>query len=132
MSSSRLKMSTTAISVDSVIASKEETRDTSNDIIINAENIKFCPGPCNDYSEECPPETRGNEKRYFFKPYSGGRYNQLSYPMQNGGEIFLKNVRMCSYCCKRLIEFDEEGCIEYLQNDSKNIIKKLQKMKVLA
>lgn len=121
---------TTAIATKSDIASEEVTRDTSN-IIVNAENIKFCPGPCNDYSDECPPKTFGNEKRYYFKPYSGGRYNQLSYPMHNGGELFLKNVRICSYCCKRLIEFDEEGCIEYLQNDSKNVIKKLQKMKVL-
>lgn len=117
----------TTIATDSAIASDEELRDTSNDIIINAENIKFCPGPCNDLSHEPPPEKFGNEKRYYFKPYSGGRYQQLSYPMKSGGELFLTNVRICSSCCKRLIQFEEDNCIEYLQNDSETILKKLQK-----
>lgn len=100
---------------------------SNSDIIIEAQNIKFCPGPCNDTTPEPSPNKSENEVWYTFKPHSVGRYERLSYPMSNGGELILKNVRICRSCCHRHIEFEEEGYTEYLLRDGNTILEKLKK-----
>jgi hypothetical protein len=71
---------------------------SSLDVTLNVENVKFCPGPCKWKNPEPEPVIRNNEKDHHFKPYNGGRYIYFIYPMLNGGNLTLKNVRMCPGC----------------------------------
>ena len=96
----------------------------TNDIIIDASNIKFCPGPCNSKTVENKPVKIANKNWYNFKPHSGGRYSELSYPINNNS-LKLKNVRLCRSCNKRHLEFWDEQSYENLENDAYTIIKKL-------
>jgi len=100
---------------------------TTNDIIVQGEKINFCPGPCNSIEPEPPKKQFGKETWYSFKPHSGGRYQNIQYPMSDGGNLILENVRICRSCCYRHIEFEEEELYEYLHKDSEIIIKKLKK-----
>ena len=94
-----------------------------NNISIDLSNIKFCPGPCKDTTEE--PDTTNNNSCYF-KPYSGGKYSQFNYPIDDKNTLILKNLRICSSCHHRYLEFTEENYIEDLKNDANIIIKKLK------
>lgn len=96
----------------------------TNDIIINCSNIKFCPGPCNLKTIEQKPIKIENKYWYNFKPHSGGRYDEISYPFNNT-MLKLKNVRLCRSCNKRNLEFWDEQSYENLENDASVIIKKL-------
>lgn len=104
----------------------------TDNIVIQADNINFCPGPCIDTTLEPLPKKFGKENVYVFKPHSGGRYQSISYPMSGGGELILKNVRMCRSCYRRHMEFDEEDLIQYLNKDCDNIIKKLKNSGILT
>jgi hypothetical protein len=96
---------------------------SENYISFDLSNIKFCPGPCKDTTEE--PDTTHNNCCYF-KPYSGGKYSQFIYPIDEKKTLILKNLRICSSCHHRYLEFTEENYIEALKNDANIIIKKLK------
>ena len=88
----------------------------TNNITIDVSNIKFCPGPCN-----C---TDNESEWYIFKPHSGGRYERLSYPL-GIYTISLINVRLCSSCNSRHLEFWQEEAYDNLTDDAITILKKL-------
>lgn len=104
---------------------------SSLDVILNVQNVKFCPGPCKCKTNEPEPIEVNNEKRHFFKPYSGGRYVYFIYPMLNGGDLILENVRMCSGCNSRYHDMSgdtdtEEEMMAMSDIDAKAIIAKLK------
>ena len=95
-----------------------------NNISIDLSNIKFCPGPCKDTTEE--PDTTNNNSCYF-KPYSGGKYSQFNYPIDDKNTLILKNLRICSSCHHRYLEFTEGNYVDDLKIDANTIMKKLEK-----
>ena len=108
------------------------TDSEKQDLIINAENINFCPGPCHDTNPEPLPRKFGNDDLYAFKPHSGGRYASLSYPMSDGGHLVLQNVRLCRSCCRRHMEFEDNGFVDYLISDCRLILKKMEIMGIVV
>ena len=88
-------------------------------IYIDASNINFCPGPCNSKTPE-------SELYYSFKPYSGNikNYKCIYYPYKSRN-LCLKNIRICSGCNNRHLEFWDENDYEQLEKDANIIIKKL-------
>lgn len=102
--------------------------EIAEDVVVSAENINFCPGPCNDTTPEPPPRMFGREAWHAFKPRDGGRYQSLHYPMPMGGRLILKNVRMCYSCYKRHMEFEDEGCVDYSIRDCERLMDKLKKL----
>ena len=93
-------------------------------IYIDASNINFCSGPCNSKTPESEPILIGSELYYSFKPHSGGKYKCIYYPYKSGN-LCLKNVRICSGCNNRHMEFWDENDYEQLKKDANIIIKKL-------
>ena len=93
-------------------------------IYIDASKINFCPGPCNSKTPESEPINIGSELYYSFKPYSGGKYECIYYPYKSRN-LCLKNVRICSGCNNRHMEFWDENDYEQLEKDANIIIKKL-------
>ena len=91
---------------------------------IDASNIQFCPGPCNSTTSEPEPINIGSKLYYSFKPHSGGRYECIYYPFK-GRNLCLRNVRICSGCNNRHLEFWDENDYEQLEKDANVIIKKL-------
>tara|TARA_B110001452_G_C14991481_1_gene346618 strand:+ start:228 stop:539 length:312 start_codon:yes stop_codon:yes gene_type:complete len=93
-------------------------------INIDVSNINFCPGPCKYKMSELEPININSELYYLFKPHSGGRYKSIYYPFKKQ-YICLKNVRICSGCNNRHLEFWDEKNYEQLEKDANIIIKKL-------
>tara|TARA_B110000444_G_scaffold187027_1_gene176284 strand:- start:1856 stop:2146 length:291 start_codon:yes stop_codon:yes gene_type:complete len=89
-----------------------------NNIVVDVSCTKFCVGPCNSKEKE-------TTKNKFLKPYSGGKYNKFCYPIDEDSYLILKNVRICSSCNQRYMEFYDENEIESLKQDAKTIRKKL-------
>ncbi|MDB4613975.1 hypothetical protein OAH43_00425 [bacterium] len=89
-----------------------------NNIVVDVSCTKFCVGPCNSKEKE-------TTKNKFLKPYSGGKYNKFCYPINEDSYLILKNVRICSSCNQRYMEFYDENEIESLKQDAKTIRKKL-------
>jgi len=89
-----------------------------NNTVIDVSCTKFCVGPCNSIEKE----TTKNE---FLKPYSGGKYKEFCYPIDEDSYLILKNVRVCSSCNERYMEFYDENDIESLKRDAKTICNKL-------
>ena len=84
-------------------------------IEIDANDIKFCCGPCFSNHPEPEPTWLGNNNgyHYVFKPYSGKKYAPFNWPLPNNGKIVVKNLRVCEGCHRRYNddEFDEEDLI---------------------
>jgi hypothetical protein len=102
-----------------------------NIVSIDLSNIKFCPGPCKYTMEES--ETSVDMSQNFngninsFKPYSGGKYTRFCYPINDKQILILNNLRICSSCHHRYLEFTEENYIDDLKIDANTIMKKLEK-----
>ena len=91
----------------------------TENIIVDATDMKFCVGPCNSKEEET------TEKK-FLKPYSGGKYKEFWYPVGEECNLILKNVRICNSCNHRFHEFLEENEIDSLKGEAQTILKKLE------
>ena len=94
-------------------------------ITINHENHNFCPGPCNNMENE---ETRN----YKFKPYSGGRYKKIVYPLSDTEELVITNLRICSGCIHRYEDFYDEDNYLGLSTDAIIIMKKMIALNVAS
>jgi len=103
-----------AISISGVTTEilENETPETINDIIFDASNISFCIGPCK--SEALPIS---NDK---FKSYSGKRYLECNYPLDNNFSLIIKNYRICKSCNDRYLELYDEKDFDKLIKDGKN------------
>jgi hypothetical protein len=111
--------------------SKQIFEYNGNTVSVDLSNVKFCPGPCN-YSEDEPEPSMMNicgEKKYVycFKPYSGGKYTKFCYPINDMQVLVLNNLRICSSCNQRYLEFTEGNYVDDLKIDANIIMKKLQK-----
>lgn len=107
-----------------------QTQMSSLDVTFNVETAKFCPGPCESMTVEPKPYDVENVKKHVFKPYSGGCYDEFVYPMSDGGNLILKNVRMCRGCYDRYQEicnssFDKEDVSAMSNRDAEAILAKL-------
>jgi hypothetical protein len=130
-------MTTTATAASTATAATaKQIFEYDEDIIsVDLSNVKFCPGPCNDSMEESSPSIYTSQNNgvnnvkeiHCFKPYSGGKYSKFCYPINNTQTLVLKNLRICSYCHHRYLEFSEENYIEGLNQDANTIMKKLEK-----
>jgi len=89
-----------------------------NNIVVDVSYTKFCVGPCNSEEKE-------TTKNKFLKPYSGGKYKEFCYPIDEDSYLILKNVRICCSCNQRYMEFNDENDIESLKQDAKTIRQKL-------
>lgn len=94
-------------------------------ITINHENHNFCPGPCNNTENE-------DKCKFMFKPYSGGRYKKLVYPLPNNEELVITNLRICRGCIDRYNDFYDEDHYTGLVNDSILIMKKMIALNVAS
>lgn len=94
-------------------------------ITIDHENHKFCPGPCNNMENE-------DITKSMFKPYSGGRYKNIVYPLPDNKELVITNLRICRGCIDRYHDFYDEDHYEGLIEDSILIMKKMIKLKVAS
>jgi hypothetical protein len=65
--------------------------DITIDIAIDVSDIKYCPGPCKSIEPE---------NNYCFKPNTGGSYSRFIYKMYKGGNLIIKNARICEGCYK--------------------------------
>lgn len=74
------------------------------DYVFRGEDIKFCPGPCKSTNPEGNPVKINNADRFVFKPYSGGRYSYFTWPMTNGDNVTVTNIRVCAGCNARYLE----------------------------
>lgn len=115
----------------------------NNLIILDLNNINFCPGPCKNIIEEPEPVIikkkivnynneildYKKEKKYFFKPYNGNKYDQFCYPIDNIMTLHLNNVRMCSMCYDKYLENYKNKEYLELEKSAKKIIKKIYKNK---
>jgi|Laugrefabdmm15dn_1035133.scaffolds.fasta_scaffold106116_2 hypothetical protein len=125
----------TAASTDTTATAKQIFEYNGDIISVDLSNVKFCPGPCNDSMEESSPSIYTSQNNgvnnvkeiHCFKPYSGGKYSKFFYPINNTQTLVLKNLRICSYCHHRYLEFSEENYIEGLNQDANTIMKKLEK-----
>jgi len=79
-------------------------------IEIDANDIKFCCGPCCSTLPEPEPTWLDNkhEYHYVFKPYSGKKYVPFNWPLPNNGMIVVKNLRVCDGCNRRYNDDDFE------------------------
>jgi len=98
-----------------------------NDVSIDLSNIKFCPGPCKYTMEESELSIYTQQNIHTFKPYSGGKYSKFCYPINDTQTLILYNLRICSSCHHRYLEFTEENYIDELKIDANTIMKKLEK-----
>jgi len=82
----------------------------SCNIVIDANNVKFCCGPCCSADPEPEPINLGSEPYHCYKPHSGGRYQQFVWPLYNGDSLSVINLRVCHGCFSRYNddEFDED------------------------
>lgn len=100
-------------------------------VSIDLSNVKFCPGPCKYTMEESEPSIyttqNFNKNIHTFKPYSGGKYSKFCYPINDTQTLILNNLRICSSCHHRYLEFTEENYIDDLKIDANTIMKKLEK-----
>lgn len=98
-------------------------------ISVDLSDVRFCPGPCNNTDDEPEPSPGYkilSNNMYYFKPYSGGKYARLCYPINNTQTLVLNNLRICASCHRRYLDFTEENCEEELMSDAKIIMKKLE------
>lgn len=118
------------------MSSKKVFEYNGDTISIDLSNVKFCPGPCNCSVDEPEPsiysssnsfEDDKKEYIYSYKPYSGGKYSKFCYPINDQQTLVLNNLRICSSCHHRYLEFTEENYIDDLKRDANIIMKKLQK-----
>lgn len=95
-------------------------------IVIDVSDIKFCIGPCS--SKECEPNVitlENGKKQYYFKPYNGGKYKELCFPIGKESYLILNNARICSCCNNRYLENWDESDYETLEADANIIRQKL-------
>lgn len=86
------------------------------DQFIDCTLVRFCAGPCDSILTEA---TVPGFERIFLKPWPPNhRYTSLTYDLNNGTAIILKNFRMCSGCVKRMLK---------LQQNCKHVDKTVQK-----
>lgn len=111
----------------------------NNLIILDLNNIDFCPGPCKNIESEPEPiiikkkiVNSNNEildykkeKKYFFKPYNGKKYDQFCYPIDTERTLHLNNVRMCTKCYDKYLENWKNKEYLELEKSAKKIIKKI-------
>lgn len=97
----------------------------SCNVVIDAKNVKFCCGPCCSVDPEPESLNFGSEPYHCYKPHSGGRYKQFTWPLSNGGSVSVINLRVCHGCFSRYNddEFSDEDRIR----DANTIIKKHKK-----
>ena len=135
---SQLAMTTaTATATVAISTTTKQIFEYDGDIIsADLSNVKFCPGPCNNTMDEPEPysiyttqniDNNCSNEMHCFKPYSGGKYARFCYPINNTQTLILNNLRICSSCHHRYLEFSEENCVEELMSDAKIIMKKLEK-----
>lgn len=115
----------------------------NNLIILDLNNINFCPGPCKNIEKEPEPiiikkkiVNSNNEilyykkeKKYFFKPYNGNKYEQFCYPIDNEMTLHLNKVRMCTKCYDKYLENWKNKEYLELEKSAKKIIKKINNNK---
>jgi hypothetical protein len=71
------------------------------------------------------------KKVYLFKPNDGEHYGSFHYPMLNGANIILNNVRMCPMCYHRYqdmedsLQENDETALAMSDSDAKSIVTKL-------
>ncbi len=120
------------------MTSKQIFEYNGNTVSVDLTNVKFCPGPCNCSVDEPEPSiytlqkfemniSAKTEYVYSYKPYSGGKYAKFCYPINDTQMLVLNNLRICSSCHHRYLEFTEENCVDELKKDANIIMKKLQK-----
>jgi hypothetical protein len=97
------------------------------DIIIDASEFTFCPGPCKHNKYKDNIVKLKNRIIYDFKPNFGGRYNYFEYPINFKDNIYLKfkNLRICRKCYNRYNELWNNKDYLFLEKDAENILKKL-------
>ena len=101
-----------------------------NIIDIDVNNLEFCPGPCRSIQKESKPIILGRSRLWYeFKPHSGGRLNNFTYPIDENNLIELKNVRLCRDCYSRYLEYSVAKDYNSLLRDGKTVYKKIEKNK---
>jgi hypothetical protein len=98
-----------------------------SDIIVDASNFTFCPGPCKYNKYEDNVVKLKNRLIYNFKPNYGGRYNYFEYPISHNDNIYLRleNLRICRKCYNRYYELCKNNNYKLLEKDAYKIEKKL-------
>lgn len=98
-----------------------------SDIIVDASNFTFCPGPCKYNKYEDNVVKLKNRLIYNFKPNYGGRYNYFEYPISHNDNIYLRleNLRICRKCYNRYYELWKNNDYKLLEKDAYKIEKKL-------
>lgn len=97
------------------------------DIIVNAQDISFCPGPCKYNKYKDNKVKIKNKTMYDFKPNYGGRYDFFEYPINYKDNIYLRleNLRICRSCYNRYYDMWNKKDYNSLEIDAYKIQKKL-------
>jgi len=90
-------------------AKRAETLATVPEVdqFIDCTRIRFCAGPCDStLSETSVP---GYERVFLTPRTAGQRFKVLTYHLQNGVVVTLKNFRMCGSCMERYSGLQQAG-----------------------
>lgn len=99
----------------------------SSDIIVDASQFKFCPGPCKYNKYKDNSVKLKHRIVYDFKPNYGGRYEYFEYPICYENDIYLRleNLRICRKCYNRYYLLWKNKDYKLLEKDAHEIEKKL-------
>lgn len=98
-----------------------------SNIIIDATNFTFCPGPCKYNKYKDNTVKLKHRIIYDYKPNYGGRYNYFEYPLSYDNDIYLRleNLRICRKCYNRYNELWKNKDYKLLEKDAYRIKKKI-------